>query len=123
MLTRSTQTHKSLNSFSRLQWGLFGLIGVIITSVILLIIALLLFNRIQDQKNDSYKSIDRAIKIFNEKQINPNIILFGSSALRMSSFLADRQHSYYVEDYNYYCRPPSFAKHFNSSRVEGHVGV
>jgi len=101
----SKQTNKSSIDFRRLYSSAINLAALIIILFFVISAILSLIGRIQETKNDSYKSFSTAVKVFTNVSVKPNIILFGSSPLRMSSFLADRENSYFVEDYNRYCHP------------------
>ena len=70
---------------------------------ILINIGCSLFDQAHEQHTDAYISCDSLAKTFKTAQPKPNIVLLGSSLMRMPFFLADRQHTDYVSDYDHYC--------------------
>jgi len=85
--------------------------GVIIGIIVLFIlvnVCCVFAKRLQQQNIGAYKSCAALAKAYQYAEPTPDIVLLGSSAMRMSFFLMDRQHTNYIADYDRYCWSNTF---------------
>ncbi len=65
-----------------------------------------------------YTGCDYIMRSFKQAKPEPNIVLLGSSIMRTPFHLADKEHSYYVPEYNQYCRSRTLQNVLRSSGLD-----